>query len=78
MKDREISGKPRNFCCFECISFAILFGLFSRGFVNSSQSSQFQIYTQNGDGKEITNFVGFPVFHAKLQHRKWQRCNDLR
>ena len=34
-------------------------------------------YKQNGDGKEITNFLGFPVFHAKLQQQKWQRCNDL-
>ena len=41
MKDREIFEKPRNLCCFEFISFAILFGLFSRGFVNSSQVSQF-------------------------------------
>ena len=28
-------------------------------------------------GKEITNFIGFPVFHAKPQQRKWNRCNDL-
>ena len=41
MKDREISGKSPNLCCFESISFVILFDLFSRGFVNSSQSSQF-------------------------------------
>ena len=41
MKDREISGKPRNLCCFECISFAVLFGLFLRGFVCSSPYSQF-------------------------------------
>ena len=32
---------------------------------------------QNGEGKEITNFLGFPVFHAKPQQRKWQRYNDL-
>ena len=41
MKDREISGKPRNLRCFECISFAILFGLFPRGLLSSSQYSQF-------------------------------------
>ena len=82
MKDREISGKSRNLCCFECISFAILFGLFSRGFVNSSQASHFAKqyfkHKQNGEGKENTNLLGFPVFHAKPQQGKWQRCNDLR
>ena len=33
MKDQENSRKPRNSCCFECTSSAILFGLFSRWFV---------------------------------------------
>ena len=33
-----MSRKPRNLCCFEFICFAILFNLFSRGFVNSSTS----------------------------------------
>ena len=58
-----------------------LFGLFSRMFVNSSQASQFGKrnfkYKQNGEGEEITNFLGFPVFHAKPQQRKWQKSNDL-
>ena len=61
MKDREISGKPRNLRYFECISFAMLFGLFSHGFVNSPQASQFAArnfkYKQNGEGREITNFL---------------------
>ena len=81
MKDQEISGKSRNLCCFECNSFAILFGLFSRRFVNSSQASHFAKqnfkHKQNGEGKELTNLLGFPVFQAKPQQRKWQRCNDL-
>ena len=81
MKDREISWKSRNLCCFESISFAILFGLFSCGIVNSSQASHFAKrnfkHKQNGEGKEITDLLGFPVFHAKPQQRKWQRWNDL-
>ena len=36
--------------------------------------AEFEIKTHNAEGKEITNFLGFPVFHAKLQQRKWQRC----
>ena len=32
---------------------------------------------ENGEGKEIINFWGFSVFHAKPQQRKWQRWNDL-
>ena len=31
---------------------------------------------ENGEGKEITNFLGFPVLHAKPQERKRQRCNE--
>ena len=82
MKDREISGKPRSY--FECISLAILFGLFSHGFVNSSQASQFAKrnfkYKQNGEGREIANFLGFPIFHAKPQQRNGKDvmiCNDI-
>ena len=56
-----------------------LFGLLPC--MNLSQASQFAKqnfkYKQNGEGKEITNFLGFPVFHAKPQQRKWQRYNDL-
>ena len=81
MTDREISRKPWNLCCFECISFAILFGLFSCRFVNSSQASQFAKqnfkYKQNGEGKETKNFLGFPVFRPKPQQGKLQRCSDL-
>ena len=84
---RSICERPgnlreiRNLRYFECISFAMLFSLFSHGFVNSPQASQFATrnfkYKQNGDGREITNFLGFPVFHAKPQQRKGHRCNDL-
>ena len=40
VKDQEISGKPRNLRYFECIPFAMSFGLFSHGFANSPQASQ--------------------------------------
>ena len=57
MKHRENSGKPRNLCCFECISSAILLGLFSRGFVNSSQASQFAYINNLERRKFIYNHV---------------------
>ena len=77
MKDREISGKPRKMHFLRHFVRPILPRLRELVPVFTICHEEFIYKTQNGEGKENTNLLGFPVFHAKLQHRKWQRCNDL-
>ena len=74
MKDWEISGKLQNLCCFECIFFAkfvrpILLQV--RELVPGLTISN--IITQNGKGKEMTNFLGFPGLTVSNVNTKWQK-----
>ena len=83
MKDREISGKSQNVCCFECISFAILFGLFSHRFVNSSQASHFakqnfKHKVQMGKGKKSQiSSRSFKQSHSTENGKDVMICNEI-
>ena len=78
MKDWEISGKLWNLCCFERISFAILyFGLFS-GSVTSSQASQFA--KRNFKCKQIRTTITSKITFLQFIHdghaMKWERKSE--
>ena len=70
MKDWEISGKPRNLCCFEFISFAILFGLFSPWFVNSSQAKTISNINTKWQRERNHTFLRLPGLSCKATATK--------
>ena len=83
MRDREISGKPRNLCCFECI----FFGLFSRGswtrprlhnllngisYINKLERHMITSKITNGPEKQ-NEWKWFNYSHVLTVHPWWPR-----